>query len=492
MENDWKQMMESLEEDRAYRTAKLFLRCAIDFLEESLQGKEAVSPADTAEELWRLLQTPIPESGRPTVEILQDLQEKILPYSIRLHHPRYMGHQVSAPLPCAVWTESLIGVLNQSVAVREMSPMGTLVETLIMRWMTSLIGMNEEAGGVMTSGGTEATYTALLTARNTAYPQVWKKGMDGLSPVIVCGEHAHYSVERAAGQLGIGTGNCIRVPSCDFRMDETKLEKILVDLQGSDRTVIAVVATAGTTATGSFDKLEVIGTICRDKEIWFHVDGAHGASAVFSSRRRHLLNGIEFADSVSWDPHKMMLMPLSAGMVLFRQEEKQQKAFSQSAPYLFHGEGRDRLWDQGTRSFQCSRRFDALKLWVALQRYGKEGFGRLYDHLCDLSDFFYQTLAVRNDFQTFHRPESNILCFRFLGNGMTDENSLNDLNQRLRQLYNAKGNGWLTLTKLNGQTVLRSVIMNPYTRNSDIEEVITELATLGASLRQCNSSVEEH
>ncbi len=145
---------------------------------------------------------------------------------------------------------------------------------------------------------------------------------------------------------------------------------------------MAVVATAGSTATGSFDDLESIGKLCEERGLWLHVDGAHGASALFSATHRGRLRGLERARSIAWDPHKMMLMPLSAGMVLVRDERDLDAAFAQRAPYLFHAREASRAWDQGPRSFQCSRRMDVLKVWVALQRYGAEGLGAIYDHLC--------------------------------------------------------------------------------------------------------------
>jgi L-2,4-diaminobutyrate decarboxylase len=356
------------------------------------------------------------------------------------------------------------------------------VETLVVQWLSTRIGMGDQAGGVMTSGGTEATYTALLAARNAACPGMWEHGAGRQHMVVVCGEHAHYSVERAVGQLGMGTRNCCRVPSVEYRMDVSAQEIILQRQQTEDRLVVAVVATAGSTATGMFDDLEAIGRICRREKIWFHVDGAHGASAIFSPGRSRFLDGLEFADSLSWDPHKMMVMPLAAGMILVREEKKLQEAFSQSAPYLFHGEGKKRLWDQGMRSFQCSRRNDALKLWMAMQRYGKQGFGLLYDRLCDTAVFFYESIRERSDFETFHKPESNILCFRYVGDHTCDEDILNEKNLELRQLFNAGGKGWITVTKLDGRTALRIVIMNLQTQQEDVQAVADGLAQIGRSL----------
>jgi L-2,4-diaminobutyrate decarboxylase len=188
-------------------------------------------------------------------------------------------------------------------------------------------------------------------------------------------------------------------------------------LRDEGRKVMAVVATAGTTATGSFDDLESIVSLCEERGIWLHVDGAHGASALLSSRQPRAVNGLRYSRSLAWDPHKMMLLPLATGMVLVRYEGDLERAFAQQAPYLFHGGKSTRIIDQGIRSFQCSRRADVLKLWFVIQRFGSNALGQLYDHLCNTARMLYEAIEERDDFESLHEPESNILCFRYVGRG---------------------------------------------------------------------------
>jgi glutamate/tyrosine decarboxylase-like PLP-dependent enzyme len=259
----------------------------------------------------------------------------------RLCHPMYLGHQVSAPLPAAVWAEALVAALNQSVAVSEMSPTATAVEGQVVRWMADLAGFGPRAGGTFTSGGTEATFAALLAARSRAVPNVWADGLGADPPVVVCGEHAHYAVGRAAGEMGLGQRNVLSVASRDHRMDPDALGRTLADLDASGRRVMAVVATAGSTATGSFDDLDAVADLCEARGLWLHVDGAHGASALLSAEHRHRVRGVARAHSLAWDPHKMLLLPLSAGVVLVREERWLEAAFAQAAPYLFHGAAPD-------------------------------------------------------------------------------------------------------------------------------------------------------
>jgi L-2,4-diaminobutyrate decarboxylase len=258
-------------------------------------------------------------------------------------------------------------------------------------------------------------------------------------------------------------------------MDTEALVQTLDRLQRDGRRVMAVVATAGSTPVGAFDDLETIGRLCAARGLWLHVDGAHGASALLSARHRHRLAGLHHARSIAWDPHKAMLLPLSAGMVLVRDERELDQAFAQRAPYLFHGQGTERVWDQGVRSFQCSRRADALKLWVALERHGADGIGRLYDHLCDTTMALHEAVGTHSAFAAIHAPESNILCFRYVGDGTGTEATLDALNFTLRQDYNRSGAGWITTTMLEGRRVLRVTVMNPRTGAREIEALLEGL-----------------
>ena len=348
--------------------------------------------------------------------------------------------------------------------------------------MCALAGYGPAAGGTFTSGGTEATFAGLLAARQAALPDAWTQGVGANPPAVVCGEHAHYGVARAIGELGIGTDHAVVVPSRDFHMDVAALERALDRLRADGRQVMAVVATAGTTATGSFDDLEAIGRVCEDRGLWLHVDGAHGASALLSPLHRARVAGIHRARSIAWDPHKMMLMPLTASIVLVQDEDNLEAAFSQHAPYLFHARSGERNWDQGLRSFTCSRRIDALKVWVAIQRYGAAGLGALYDHLCSTARVLHEAVLDRPRFRALHAPESNILCFRFVGDGSLPDDTLGALNLELRTAYNREGDGWITSTVLGGRRVLRATLMNPRTTAVDLARVLDGLETLGAQL----------
>jgi L-2,4-diaminobutyrate decarboxylase len=286
--------------------------------------------------------------------------------------------------------------------------------------------------------------------------------------------------------MGLGMRNAIIVPSRDWKMDTEALALTLDHLTQQGRRVMAVVATAGSTATGSFDELDQIGPLCHERDIWLHVDGAHGASALLSETHHARLRGLGFARSIAWDPHKMMLLPLSAGVLLVRDEADLDAAFAQRAPYLFSGEENARNWDQGPRSFQCSRRADVFKLWVAFQRYGVSAMGMIYDRLCQIAQDMYVQLSEHPAFEPFHEPESNILCFRWVGDGSHGDEALDAFNRELRETYNKSGEGWITATNLGARRVLRVTIMNPRTTESDTAEIIAGLARHADVMRSAN------
>lgn len=497
--------------------AERFLRTVVEYIARARSGDGAVSTSSTPAELAARFDEPLPTGGMEIPELLARIERDIVGDANRLMHPMAMGHQVSPPLPVAIWMEPLVSAMNQSVAVWEMSPTGTPVEACVIRWMTELIGWRGEgdagtgagagaglgagtgvgaaagprAGGTFTSGGTEATFTALLAARAAACPDAWRDGVGDDPPVVVCGEHVHYAVTRAVAQLGLGMRRAIAVPSRDFRMDVDALARTLHELAAGGTRVMAVVATAGSTATGSFDDLEMIGVLCEERGIWLHVDGAHGASALLSPTHRHRLRGIERASSVAWDPHKMLLMPVQAGMLLVREERRLDAAFAQRAPYLFHGGEDERAIDQGVRSFLCSRRVDAFKLWATLERYGADSMGALYDRLCDTTAAIAEELRARPMFEVLHEPECNILCFRWIGDGTRPPDEQDAINLAVRERWNRSGRGWITTTVLGGRRVLRVTVMNPATSREHgiamlegLEEMIETGAENGAVGRQ--------
>jgi L-2,4-diaminobutyrate decarboxylase len=455
---------------------------------ESIDGV-AVSPTAAPREVAARFLEPLPVRGEGVGEVWEDLWERVVADSIQLHSPMYMGHQVAPPLPHAVLADTLASFLNQSVAVREMSPTATFVEAQVIRWMRELLGYPATADGTFVSGGSVANLTGLLAAREAIFPGVWRRGVAATAgadrAVVFVSAQSHYSMERAVGVLGLGSDAVLSIPDRDGRMDPVALGSRSAEARREGHVPLAIVATAGSTPTGCFDDLDAIATIAERERVWLHVDGAHGASLLLSAAHRHRLRGIERADSVSWDPHKLMFMPISLGAVFVRDHRYLDAAFQQSAPYLFHpAAGETRSFDAGRRTLQCSRRFDALKLWVALRHYGAEYFAGLVERTISNAELLYRMLAVAPDFEAEHAPESNILCFRHLPaavrGGAPEE--IDAFQGALREAYNASGMGWITTTVLDGRRVLRVTLMNTRTGEAHLARLLEGLREVGAGL----------
>jgi L-2,4-diaminobutyrate decarboxylase len=464
----------------------------IDRMADYLNGVEErpVSTAATPLELAARFAEPLPIQGAPAGEIWDDLWEKVVGDAIHLHHPMYMGHQVAPPLPHAALADALVGLLNQSVAVWEMAPTGTFVEAQVIRWMIGLIGYPAGSDGTFVSGGSVANLTGLLAAREAVFPGLWRGGVAAVEAaarsVIFVSAQSHYSMERAVGVMGLGSDAVVPVPDRGGRLDAAALERCIAEARAARRVPLAIVATAGSTPTGLFDDLEAVAEIAEREGIWLHVDGAHGASFLLSESLRTRLRGIERADSVAWDPHKMMFMPISLGAVFVRDRRYLDATFQQSAPYLFHPRaGETRSHDAGRRTLQCSRRFDALKLWLTLRHHGAAYFAELMEKTVANTELLHRHLAEARDFEPVHAPESNILCFRYLPEYLrrAEVEEIDAFQGMLRERYNASGQGWITTTVLDDRRVLRVTLMNPRTGAEHLDRLLEGLRGVAASCR---------
>jgi L-2,4-diaminobutyrate decarboxylase len=461
--------------DRSDDTGQLFVAMIAAYLQEASDENNAVTTSLRPEDIQSRFVESLPMGPLPIAHVMDRIRRDVLPDVIKLTHPRYMGVNVAPPLPAALWTEALIAALNQSVRAFVMSPTITPIENQVVRWLADCVGYSASAGGTLTSGGTEANFTALLAARAAITPAVWEEGLGESMAVVFCGENAHVSVIRAVAQLGLGTRRAVRVALQDHRMDTKALASHVRDAARSGTTIMAVVATAGAPATGAFDDVDAIGRICEDHGIWFHVDGAHGATALLSESHRFRLRGIERAHSVTWDAHKMMMMPLSAGVLLVRDAATLARAF---APDGVEPKQVDR-WNLGACSFMTSRRADALKLWVGLLRYGAGGIGAIYDYLCELTVTLYRHLAARGDFMPLHVPDCNLLCFRYIGELRLGAEAIDLVNRKLYDQLIRSGQAFIATVTLDGQFWLRVTIMNPLTQEQHLRDLVEELAAIG-------------
>jgi L-2,4-diaminobutyrate decarboxylase len=390
-----------------------------------------------------------------------------------------MGHQLPPVLPLAALGDLVSSLLNNSVAVYEMAQAGTQIERQVIRWLCTSIGWGQDSDGILTSGGSLGNLTALLAARNLATQgSAWRQGLHRGPPLaLLVSDQAHYSLARAAGVLGLGQESVVAIPtdSC-FRANLSALAQLYRQTEQEGKKVIAIVASAGTTATGSFDPLREMGEFCREKGVWFHIDGAHGASALYSEKYRSLTEGIELASSLVWDMHKMLFAPSLVTAVLFRHREDNYAAFSQEASYLFARRPEEAEFDVALRTLECTKRTMGIKLWLAFNVYGAKAIGQMVTKTFDLARQFADLLKAQPDFELATEPASNILCFRHVPAALkTLENASEELDAhqlQVRQKVVASGKYFLVQTVLRNKVYLRTTLMNPRTAVEDLTGLI--------------------
>lgn len=421
---------------------------------------------------------------------LDELAARVLAASNHLHHPRYLAHQVTAPLPDAALFDLLSALLNNGAAVYEMGPVATALERNLVRYFAGLLGMPAaRADGFFTSGGSCGNLTALLAVRQArAGFDAWRAGAAGGPPLaILTSTETHYSVARAAQIMGLGAGGVIALPvDAAFRLRPETLPDGLARARAAGRRVVGVVASAGSTATGSFDPIDACADLCAREGLWLHVDGAHGAPAAFSRRHRALLAGAERADSLVWDAHKLMLAPALATAVIFRDGDRSYDAFAQEASYLLGGAGKpsDEWFNLARRTFECTKLMMSLKIYGLLALHGPDFFADYVDGIFALAARFAERVAEAPDFELAVRPQANIVCFRHRPGGVAnfDGAALDDLQIRVRRRIVESGRFHFVQARLPAGVFLRVALMSPLVRDGDLDALLGEIREVARAL----------
>ena len=412
------------------------------------------------------------DSEKPLLDTPDTFFADVIARSTSVHHPRYMGHQVSAVAPAAALAGLLTELLNNGSGVYEMGMAGNAIERVVTDHMAHAIGyVPQQAGGFITSGGTLANLTALLTARAKLPQDIWHEGHGTERLAIIVSDEAHYCVDRAARIMGLGDAGILKIPTDDrYTMRTDLLEETYLAATAAGLTVFAVVGSACSTSTGSHDDLEAIGTFARQYGLWFHVDAAHGGGAFFSAKYRHLLAGAEEADSVVVDYHKMLLVPALATALIYKRGDDAHQTFQQRAQYLWDSTAAD-WYNSGKRTFECTKFMVSVKVYTLLRLYGDALFTANVDTLYGLGGMFANLIRQRPGFELAVTPQCNIVCFRYVGNE-TGGAMIDTLNQRIRASLLTDGRFYIVQTTLREQTYLRVSLMNPLTTEADLMELL--------------------
>jgi len=418
-------------------------------------------------------------------EMLEKFTHSYLQNTTRLHHPGFLAHQVATPHPTGALGSFIDGATNNAMAIYEMGPAASSIEYFMVNWMLKKVGWktvacpdqgddrSDHAGGVLTHGGSLANLTALIAARSAKAPDFWKKGHNG-NLVVLVPEQSHYSIKRAVSIIGLGEDNCLSLPADqDGRVLAAEIPALIRKLNDQGRQVMAIVGNACGTAAGLYDPLTDMATICEDHNIWFHVDAAHGGGALVSEKLRPLVKGIERADSVIWDAHKMLRTPVLCAAVLMRDHRHLDHAFEQEASYLFHDKDQPGF-DFMARTVECTKSGMGLKLFMTLAAMGEKGLEDHVNQMVGMAEKSADLIDAQDDFEIAIRPETNILCFR---TGSDDA-----VQMEIRRRLLEKGDYYISTTLYKGQRWMRLVFMNPVVKISDVEDLIEEIRTVRDSL----------
>ncbi|ALI98026.1 pyridoxal phosphate-dependent decarboxylase family protein [Rufibacter tibetensis] len=447
-----------------------------NYLAEATTDKESVQVTPWQEPAQQLAywQEDFTKPATNPLALFQDVMDK----SIQVHRKRYVGHQTTPTLPITILSSALMATLNQGMGVYEMGMVGNTLEKIMTEYLAQKLGFDQEASGFVTSGGSLGNLTALLAARAAA-TDIWNAGYkDGQQLAVLVSEEAHYCIDRAARIMGLGSEGIIKVPVNEkFQLRTDLLEQYYQQAISQGKQVIAVIGCAGTTSTGSYDDLEAIADFSEKHQLWFHIDGAHGAPAAFSPKYRHLIKGIERADSVVVDYHKMMMTPSLSTALIFKRGSDAYKIFSQRAQYLWTEQDTEEWYNGGKRSFECTKAMSVLNVYTIFRTHGEEVFRENIEQLYGLGTTFASMIKANPAFELAYEPQCNIVCFRYKAEG-----DLSSLNKEIRRLVLEEGRFYVVQTILNGQSYLRVSLMNPLTSEQDLEELLQNIEEKAASL----------
>jgi L-2,4-diaminobutyrate decarboxylase len=478
MINNESPIPEPFDPEEFRKTGHKVIDLLADYLDNALSGKEmAVLPWNDPEKLTEIFSF---ASGGGKNELPEDFIKRIISFSNHLHHPHYIGHQVTSPLPLTTLVQLCTTLLNNGAAIYEMGPVAMAMEKNIIQLFGSLIGYKSGFDGIFTHGGTAGNLTAMLAARQakTDY-NIWEEGVrDTERPAFMISEQAHYSIGRNVKIMGLGNDSIIKVPAGpDYKMENRLLEKLKSDAEARGLKVISVVASACSTATGSYDNLNEIADFCEKNGLWMHVDGAHGMGVLFSEKYRDLVKGIERADSVVIDFHKMLLVPALNTLIMFKQGERSYETFAQKASYLFQKSKSSPWYDSAIRTIECTKSSLGVIAYTALKYY-RDNYYRVYiDGRYDLAASFARLIRSENGFELAVDPESNIVCFRYAPQGQNDQ-AINKLNSIIRDKIIKGGSFYIVQAELDGKIWLRVTIINPVTAEIDLRNLLAEIKNI--------------
>jgi aromatic-L-amino-acid/L-tryptophan decarboxylase len=429
--------------------------------------------------------TPAPHGPTPLAEVYGAMCETLRPYPMGNIHPRFFGWYMGAG--------NFTGALADFIAAIDGSNLGggdtaaAATDRQVVDWLKALMGFPATAGGTLTSGGSMANMVGLTVARNAmAGVDVRVEGIGSLPRPLrfYASDQVHSAHQKSVETLGLGSKALRLVPTdADYRMDLDALGAMIAEDRAAGLRPACVIATAGTTNTGSIDDLRRVAALCRREDLWFHIDGCIGALIRISNRNRALVDGLELADSLALDPHKWLQTPFECGCALVRDGRRHFETFNLHGDYL-------QLQDRGLAAgefladygFELSRGFKALKLWMSLKEQGVGKFGTLIDQHIDMGRYLAGLIRAEPRLELMAPVPINIVCFRYRGHGH-GEAELKALNTEIMLRVQESGIAVPTDTTVKGRHSLRAAINSHRTRCEDLDMLVAEVVRQGDLLQ---------
>lgn len=467
----------------------------VDRIADLLDGlpRRVVTPGHGPDDVRAKLNAdaPLPATGRPAGEVLAEATDLLIENSLYNGHPSFFGYITSSPAPIGMLGDLLAAAVNPNVGAWTLSPMASEIEAQVVRWIAELIGYPTDCGGLLVSGGNMANFVGLLAARAQVGAK-WRVRETGMNApdasklrVYVSGE-AHTWIQKATDLSGMGTDSVRWLPTADdLRLDMDALRAAVAEDRAAGLEPLMVVGTAGSVSTGAVDPLPEIAAFCREQDIWFHVDGAYGGFAAAVPEAPNDIRALCEADSVAIDPHKWLYAPMEAGCVLVRNGDALREAFSYHPPYYYFGTEATNYVDLGP---QNSRGFRALKVWLALQQAGREGYERMISQDMALARRLHAEIATRDEFEAIVSGLS-ISVFRFVPIDLADrvgeeetEIYLNELNQSIQDRLERDGEAFVSNAVIRGKYALRACVVNFNTTVTEIDALPDVILRVGRKI----------
>ena len=448
-----------------------------------------VTPAATPAELEHLFNEPLPETGIAIEDILRRFREDIEPNAMGVPSPKYFGQFNPTPLPIGVWADVLSSLLNQNAGAWRNGPTSAMIEARVIRWLCDLLEYGADSFGTLASGGSEANLIALKCARDKAVSSIKDRGVRSAERdlVVYASEQCHYSIDKSVDLLGLGRESLRKIPTDEnFHIRLEALQQEIDKDRAAGRLPCCIVGVAGTTSTGVIDPLADLAALAREHRCWFHVDAAYGAPLAFSAKHKQRLRGITLADSVTFDPHKWMFVPFACGATLVRDGGGVLRdSFDMSPEYLSEDRGgADVEFDFFRYGQMGTRRFNSLKLWMAMKFMGRQGYAQTVERQIDLTNYLASKLDRLPGFKRLGQVETAVCCFRYLPDSLAQSSGVEQdrMQQRLQQTIERSGEAWLTTTVLHGRRALRVNINSFLTEQRHVDVLLSLLERASSTI----------